>query len=325
MKHSFLFLIILILIISIRIKYNTSINRIFHQDLLNFDYDNFYITNKQDYYNKIELGKKEIKNEKIIICSCVRDVEKNIKHLEDNINRLGNMFKDYRCLIVENDSSDKTRQLLLELSRRNPKVVILGCGVNSNTCKLDLPKTTFKLYVDNKRMHKMATIRNIYLDYIKTNKDVFKDYKYMCVWDLDIYGALYNKGIQNSFGHFVSEPNISSISANAYYKFGPVTLYYDTFAHHDLNYNFHSKYFLVHHLRTVVNNFYHAGEPLKDVKSAFSGFTIYKLKDVLDSGARYDYSRDENVMCEHVYFHQMLPNRITMNPSMNFYLLENDV
>ena len=77
----------------------------------------------------IDIGKNYIKNEKLIITGTIRDgypyLEKTIKNLYKDIIPL---FKDYVILIVENDSKDNTRQVLLKYANNDPKFKVLGCG-----------------------------------------------------------------------------------------------------------------------------------------------------------------------------------------------------
>jgi len=322
MKSRTLFFLALIILLICIVKWGHSIHTIFGTDYLNPNKEPNYIVNKEDYHKYCRFGEKEMKNEKIVICGCVRDVAKNASIIKRNIEMLGSKFKDYRCLIVENDSTDDSRKELLKMSMKNPKIIILGCGINSNKCELKLPKTEGNSFTKD-RIDKMAYIRNIYLDFIKDNYDhVFKEYKYGCVWDLDIIGTVYNYGVSNTLGYMSKHPDISAMCANGYYKIGPLSVYYDTYAHLEKNSKFDINYKLLHDIKTVVNNFHITGEYPREVESCFSGFTIYRLEDFVK--ANYESSEDGNIECEHTHLNRSLPNKCMVNPSLDFYLMKNE-
>lgn len=318
-----LFVVVLILLVIVIFKWGKSVDVAFNNQLMDPYKEPNYIVNA-DIYNKYKtLGITERKANKILICGCVRDVAKNIGKIEKNIEFMGSLFKDYRCLIVENDSSDATRKLLLDLTKRNPKITILGCGgINEDECKLQLPKTDNS--VDKQRMDKMALVRNVYLEYIKANKEkLYSDYKYSCVWDLDIVGVVYKSGIENTMGYFRVHDSISAMCANCYYKVGPIPVYYDTYAHLEKGDEFDVNYKLLHDIKTAVTNIYVTGEYPKEVESCFSGFTMYRLDDMIKS--KYDSSEDEeSIQCEHTYLHRKLEGKCMVNPSLNFYMLNNE-
>lgn len=266
-------------------------------------------------------GVEEMKRNKVVLCGCVKNVAHNMHHIEQTINELGNSFADYTCLLVENDSTDNSRALLLELAKRNPKVIVLGCGENEKKCTLNVEKKVHK-GATRSRIHKMATVRNVYLNYIRERWEHFKDYKYMCVWDADINGVLYKNGLQNTFKHFANNDKISAVCANGYYKVGPIPFYYDTFAHVPSGYQGDTTT-TSHRVRTYVDNAYFGKGKLVDMDSCFSGFTVYRLQDAV--GSRYDYPHNENevVKCEHTYFNKGLKGKVMMNPNMRFHLKRN--
>ena len=55
------------------------------------------------------------------------------------------------------------------------------------------------------------------------------------------------------------------------------------------------------------------------VTSAFGGFCIYRLQEIIKSKARYEYSRNNKLSCEHAHFHKKL-NKLVVNPRMIFLI-----
>jgi glycosyltransferase involved in cell wall biosynthesis len=95
-----------------------------------------------------------------------RDIESRLLKNIHVIEEIGSLFNDYNVLIVENDSSDNTRNICLDWSNQNKRVKVLGCGgYNLDVCNLNMKKT-LNHSVNFYRMEKMAKLRNIYLDEI---------------------------------------------------------------------------------------------------------------------------------------------------------------
>ena len=62
------------------------------------------------------------KKGKALICGVCRDVADTFSFTKQNIEAIGSLFEDYRILIYENNSSDRTPELLLEWARENHRL-----------------------------------------------------------------------------------------------------------------------------------------------------------------------------------------------------------
>lgn len=115
-------------------------------------------------------------------------------------------------LLVENDSTDNTRQLLLDwAAEAGSRVFILGCGVNAPVCTLNAPATVGHP-VSSARIRKMATLRNLILDFLAAEKTKI-EYDYLFVWDCDIIGRLYADGVAHTMGVFHSRADVDGMCA----------------------------------------------------------------------------------------------------------------
>ena len=124
----------------------------------------------------------------------IRDVAGRVPLIREKVERLGEAFADYVVLIVENDSKDGTRRLLLEWAARNPKVKVLGCHsvgggrgdggevVPAESCSVPSAPKTDGHSVDRPRIEKMVKLRNVYLDEIKRK---YSSWNFAAMWDLD--------------------------------------------------------------------------------------------------------------------------------------------
>jgi hypothetical protein len=76
----------------------------------------YFIINNQKFkkYNS-----KYIKSINVIFCCTVRNIESYVVNGLKNINLCGQKFNDYAVIIYENDSKDKTRDLLNKYKKNN--------------------------------------------------------------------------------------------------------------------------------------------------------------------------------------------------------------
>ena len=84
---------------------------------------------KQDavtYYNNVTiLGRQKASESSVIICGICRDAEKNLKFNVPRIERIGELFNDYKVVVYENDSKDLTKDILEIWQKSNPRVTVI--------------------------------------------------------------------------------------------------------------------------------------------------------------------------------------------------------
>ncbi len=329
-----LFLISLILVVILIWKWYWKIQLMYNfQILSSMTPDEFVIPEnlKEKYKNAVQNGFKIAKTKKVIFAALLRDVETRLPEIEKKVERTGQMFKDYKVFIVENDSSDQTRMMLLKWVKKNPKVTILGCGYNVDACSI--PSATNKTdghSVDSTRIQKMVNLRNIYLDEIKkrTARGEIDDFDYAIFWDLDMIASVYFDGIAHSIDYFSKSETIDeldAVCAYGIYRWTPfLTLFYDTYALVHQQEKFHINLKTIHDIRKGLWEVkYDRGEDPVKVDSCFSGFTIYRLDALLPEDVRYDMSDNTNLECEHSRLNMKLKGKKVMNPSMIHLVLEN--
>lgn len=278
-------------------------------------------------------GKKIASQKGIIFAGLLRDSAEALPAIRKKVERIGSKFRDYKVLLVENNSVDGTRDMLLRWARENPRVTVLGCGVNAKQCAITqgaAAKATEGHSVYRSRIEKMVNLRNIYLEYIQSDPEFDTTrYDYTAVWDLDTIGVTYLDGIFDTI-YKLSQPRseaLSAVCAHGIYRWlGVLPLYYDTYAHLDYGDDFHIDNKLQHDIRKgIATGIGHKrGQPLVPVKSCFSGFTIYRTSDLMSSQVKYTMTplSEKNLECEHVRLNSSLPGEVAMNPSMiNLVLL----
>lgn len=263
----------------------------------------------------INIGKNYMKNEKLIITGTIRDgypfLEKTINNLYKDIIP---SFKDYIFLIVENDSKDNTREILLKYAKKDPKFKVLGCGsYNKDKCEMKLQATDMnKCPRCSTRINKMVKIRNIYTDEIK--KPIYNDYNMVLVMDIDLPGKILENGLFHTGYHFYTNPKIDAICA--------LTLtetyhYHDPYAHIEKgNVKIPSEIF--HDI--ILKKCDKGG--MDKVTGCFNGFTFYKRNSLIKNDYCTKVDKNDQAICEHDCLNEKLDN-VYINYNMIYMINRN--
>lgn len=250
-----------------------------------------------DQFNHfLDLGKQEAENLNIAITGLCRDLEPSLQKSLDGLDRLSKRFNSCKFFIYENDSKDKTTDILKSWSNKNKNYL------SEHLASTHPVGPAFK---DKSRTEALSSYRNLCKDYILSN---YKDIDYVFVVDLD-FQTFSTDGILNTIGHLTSK-NIPAMCGNAFAYYNNKFLNYDSWAY---RYNWWSD------LQETLYwfNFWQppvGSEPIK-VNSAFGGMCIYKSKYYLDPECKY-----EGYDCEHVCLHKNLYSKYSefelyINPS----------
>ena len=275
----------------------------------------------------IAKGVQEMAKSKVVVTGLIRNGSTIFDSMKTKLEQLCKHFGEYKILIVENDSTDDTRLKLLNWAQNDKRVIILGCGVNSKECVLNLPRT-IEHSPDRDRIAKMAYLRNLYIDYITK---YLSNYDYLLTTDLDIEGNIFSDGLADTFHKFRDNDQIDSISANGVdlnFRFNnfDVRHYYDSFAIKFLGdkIGFDTMKEKIAHDNDITQKFKpRLGDDLVKVKSAFGGLAIYRIPSIIKRKSKYDYSKTL-LACEHEFFNQSLPNNY-VNPNMIVLVIDNDL
>jgi len=306
MSNIILIIIIIILFfitISIELIYNINMHQILNPNL--YTLPGIYINNKK-YTNNIIKGINIAKNSSIVICSLARNISNIFETTKTRFEFICSHFANYKIVLFENDSIDDSRELLKKWSNQNSNVILLDCcDINNCNCEFKYKKLQG---VNTERLGKMAYYRQQYLNYLIKN---LSNYDYMLVADFDLDGNTNMNGIFDS----LSFDNWGAISCNGKTilpgTFGLLKLSYD-----GISYIFEEEKFDDNHLkyispydRIILMTIKKKGHFFK-VKSAFNGYTLYKIKSLIGCS----YIGDDK-LCEHVNLAQCLYNK-----NENFYI-----
>ena len=264
---------------------------------------------KPEMKHVIESGKQYLSNSKIIITGTIRDGMPNVEHTIINLYKnIIPHFKDYRIMIVENDSKDNTRDVLIKYAKKDPKLMVLGCGINSPKCEMKLEATNMnKCPRCSTRINKMVKIRNIYQSEI--SKPQYSDFGLVLMIDFDLPGKIIGNGLFHTGYQFKTNPDIDGICA---ITFTDDYMYHDPYAH--VEYKNHKIPKLLFH-NTVIKKCVKGG--MDRVSGCFNAFTIYRRNNIINKQYCTRVDKDNHAECEHDCFNDKLKN-MYINYSM-FY------
>ena len=306
-------------------------HRYFLQAIVHFDATILQFTAEhpcsQINQTRIEVGRKHFAQSRVIICGMIRDRDAHTPRLQQQLDQITPLFADYAIVIVENDSTDRTRETLIKWAKKDSRVHLLGCNDTNQPCHLSLPATERQFIPKQSRIEKMVRLRNIYMDYIDKHQP-FDHFDYVIVEDFDLTTSTFINGLYSSAFHFTEDANIDAICSNGILqrqlvdKWLAYESYFDPYAHKDQQNEHWSMTY--NDLWSTLFRRYSCDQDLLRVKSCFSGRTIYRYQQIRDKRYRTYIDEYQQVVCEHVGFHETIKN-VYLNGEMIFYVLRNNI
>lgn len=266
----------------------------------------------------------------LIVNVMARDVADAIPSLIDNVEALKHFFPLMSVVVFENDSVDGTRGMFQDWkqSADGYTVDLMTCEEEGSVdCRLGHVHRYDKQGDKESAIGRMARYRNMIMDYILKNYSD-SEFSHMLVLDLDLAISLAPLGLLYSLG---SKPHAPTITRGLMMVPGALgTLYtpYDFSAFRPII-NDDNRYLRSWHdwfcelappgtrwrnncdVMSPFNQMHmfaldteYLSEPFP-VASSFHGATIYPLKQIRKTGARYDDGSDGQ-RCEHIGFNFMV-------------------
>jgi len=263
-----------------------------------FDEDRFPPTSNlaEAYQQEVTYGYEVMKERSVVIAGLARNIEKAVPITTSRIERLGELFQDYRVVLYENDSRDRTPELLQAWADSNSSVDLTserrGDPVNPQIRCLN-------------RAARMAHYRNQCRLKIA---EKYPDVDNVIVLDTDLTGGWSYDGIAHTFSKteawdFVGSNGIMFKHFNGQNNY-PV--YFDVWA-----FRWQGTYQPCFAPKINPRR-WNRGEALVPLYSCFGGLGVYRVEAML----RCSYDGSD---CEHVPFHRKMREagmgRIFMNPS----------
>ena len=259
----------------------------------------FKVVEGSDYEERVNIGLKKINTQSIIFTGLAYNLESTLQTTINRLHYIGSHFKDYKIVIYENNSTDKTKDILN--SNIGPNFIFKSENIPNITSARASGRHSLKRY------QLMAKYRTEYQMLISEITDPFDQ---VLVLDMDIRCGMSLEGIAHSYS-FDSWDMIAcngiSILTNKYYDFL-------AFKDEDGNRINHHKPEESPSISGLFSKNYRfkKGDSILSVRSAFGGAAIYQ-KDAFLAGT---YAGTD---CEHICFHESLVEKgysnLFSNPS----------
>ncbi len=252
---------------------------------------------------------ESVKEKKIVIIGAVRNGERFLPSLFQNIYKIVSYFQEYKIILYENDSNDQSREILLTFAKKDPLNV-----------HLLLEKDLDQKY--KYRTERLAYIRNKLLDHVLLH---YPKYDYLFNMDMDDVNA--TPQIAETFHQiftYVDELwDVQTIhQTKEYYDIWAFRkrgyLEYDCWLQVRKDISKGVSYEVAHqnHIAKYQKP-YTLRRGLIPVISAFGGAAIYKIAK-LGGREKYIGLNEYGEVCEHVAFHKTLVDeygvKIMLNP-----------
>lgn len=133
--------------------------------------------------------------QKVVMCGVCKNVAARVPYSIKIMEKIGQLFSDYRVVVYENNSTDNTPQILKQWAEANPRVF----AISENLSKAEQEKL-FINRLDNGEFFRPECIsraRNIVLDVALSEE--YKDFEFLIWMDMDFKLEPSYAGIQEVF------------------------------------------------------------------------------------------------------------------------------
>ncbi|MDB5388806.1 MAG: hypothetical protein JWM11_4452 [Planctomycetaceae bacterium] len=249
---------------------------------------------RDEYDQRVITGRDRMSRQTVVICGLCRNVRHFLPKFAARAERLGSMFRDYRIVLFENDSTDATLEFLTDWQLQDVRVHVLSERLGT---------IRYQQIRSIERAEWMAEYRNRYLNYAV---EQFGEFDYMVAIDTDLAGGWSFDGLANTFGQddwdFVGSYGLHQRNVDQSSEW----LQFDAWAFRAIGHP-HP------HSNIEVNSMiFDRGEPLLPVLSCFGGMGVYRMLAV--QTARYG-SPDMEHAELHNHMRRLNFGRLFLNPS----------
>ena len=198
------------------------------------------------------------------ICGPVKNCGPYLSKVLDNMTKIGSLFDDYKIIIFYDKSSDNTIDILKDYQRKNPKMMFY---VNKNT-------------TSSFRTHNIAIARNLCLNYVRVNKDI---YPYFIMMDCDDVNCKeINIDILKKYLYLNSWDGLSFNTSPKYYDIWGLSIYPFCFSYNHFENNKRYYNIIQNYIDTLLKKAKQENA-LVECISSFNGFSLYRTSKFLNT------------------------------------------
>jgi hypothetical protein len=282
----------------------------------------------------------------LVVNIMARDVRNEIEPLQQNVEALSKFFPNLAVVIFENDSMDGSREKFMDWrdSSKSYVVDLMECE-DAPGCKFGEAhryEDGFESidYFKRSAVGSMVRFRQRMNDYILT-APAYQNYTHMLIMDMDLGISVSPLGLLHSLGKAPNNTVASSGRTMFPGSLGTLVVPYDFSAFRPYVTDRNERVVKGHSLfcelmppgdkwrnqcdavssmqlmEVLVGD--RLGHDLYRVSSAFNGAVLYPLRDVRESGTKYDWGEDGQ-RCEHIGFNVGLKREMYVNKKWDMHL-----
>lgn len=228
--------------------------------------------------------------EKVLLCGVGKNIEQSLLMTRLSMERVSLFFEDYQIVIYENNSTDRTKELLCQWQEENPRLLLLSETLTEEELSPLYPGTKG----DALRVEHIARARNKLLGEII--KPIYDDFKYVIMADLDFQTPWDFEEIANTI---LSPP--CEWDAVFAYSVTDEGRMYDLFAYRAPDYPIGFELVGEAYFSPPTQLFYPIrwghGHPWHKVYSAFGGLALYKREAIKHSSYSPFITKEVSQLC----------------------------
>lgn len=258
---------------------------------------------KSCYYENVSLGRDICKNSKIAVVSLARNCEKNLQNSINQVTKINST--DLKFFVYENNSKDKTKEILTENQSKNPQI----------TASLNTDQSAYLKDRSRERTNNLSNYRNICLEWARQECSHFD---YALVLDLDADAGFSIDGIYNSISWLDKIKNSAGMGSFSLCHKDSKFNHYDTFAIRLNNWRESPKSMMTNGEKALMNYLPPIGFRPLPFYSCFGGLAVYKMHCFLEG------NYNGSMGCEHIWFHKSMRDKgyeMYLNPSSVFFTI----
>lgn len=254
-----------------------------------------------DYDKDVAHGRELAKSKSVVIIGQARNIGAMLPHTIRRLEEIGNCFRTWSAVVVENDSEDNTKDALHAWANARPDQVIADCR--------DLGREHLHGF-ERARVERYAEYRNRSLEIAEER---WPDADFVLAVDLDPWGGYSLEGVLSSVAWLKYLPNAAGMASTSLYEAVTATgdrvwAHYDQWAFRQWSWTPRWDRYFVQWLPPP------GVEPIP-VKSAFGACVLYDSFPLFDLKCRW-HSIDGDI--EHVGLHRQIADkggRMYLNPA----------
>lgn len=160
----------------------------------------------EQYVSDVQRGAMQAERKRVVFVGMARQIGDILPLTIERLERLGSRFAEWQAVVVENDSTDETKDVLRAWALRRPEQVLVDCR--------DLGREHLHLF-EPERVARYAEYRNRYKDLAR---EFAPDADFVIALDLDPWGGWSDDGVMHSVAMLGDRATAAGMASTSLYR-----------------------------------------------------------------------------------------------------------